>query len=270
MGFCYPNLVQGLYLEVSGARGVDNCPDPGGFSCDFCSPESEQKRCPFYGMALGCPHHFPSPHYIHNRSDCRVDPCGVRQKEEGEGGDENRGGQVGREVKNLLIMGRPGVGKTTLIKAVVARSIRRKAAGFFTQEVRKKGRRTGFRIETLDGKVGILATVLGEGGPRVGRYRVNLKDLERVGVAGIEEGLTDCDLIVIDEIGKMELFSKMFRDVVKKAFDSNAKVLATVKMGRRGFTGDLIEREDTKVLMLTEANRDSVAEAALNFLEGGD
>jgi len=173
-------------------------------------------------------------------------------------------------VKNLLIVGRPGVGKTTLIKTVIARSARQKAAGFFTQEVRERGRRSGFKIETLDGKAGILAAVQGEDGPRVGRYRVNLNDLERVGVAGIEKGLPGCDLIVIDEIGKMELFSKRFKDVVKKAFNSRAKVLATVKLGRGGFIRDLIEREDTKVLMLTEANRDMVANEALDFVEGKD
>ena len=173
-------------------------------------------------------------------------------------------------MKNLLIMGRPGVGKTTLIKAVIARSTRQKAAGFFTQEVREGGRRSGFEIETLDGKTGVLAAVRGEDGPRVGRYRVNLNDLERVGVAGIEKGLADCDLIVIDEIGKMELFSKRFKDVVKKAFNSHAKVLATVKVGRGEFIKDLVEREDTEVLMLNEANRDLVANAALDFVEGGD
>lgn len=219
-------------------------------------------------MALGCSHHFPFSHHIHSRFDYRVDPCGTGHEEAGEGREENRGGQIGRELKNLLIMGRPGVGKTTLIRTVVGRSTIERAAGFFTREVRKTGERTGFKIETLDGKAGVLASVFADDGPRVGKYRVNLKDLERIGVAGIEQGLEGCDLIVIDEIGKMELFSRRFRDVVKNAFDSDAKVLATVKIGRQGFIRDLVEREDTKVLMLTEANRDLVANAALDFVEG--
>ncbi len=268
MEFCYPKLVQGLYLEVSGACAVDNCPDHSGSGRGFCSPESEQEYGPFSGLGLGYPYHFSSSRHIHSRSDCGVDPCCIGQKGAAEGRDEHRGVQMGREVKNLLIMGRPGVGKTTLIKAVVGRSTREKTAGFFTQEVREDGKRTGFKIETLDGRAGVLATILAEHGPRVGRYRVNLRDLERIGVTGIEEGLAGCDLIVIDEIGKMELLSKRFRDVVKKAFDSDARVLATVKIGRQGFIKELIERGDTEVLTLTEANREAVAETALNFLEG--
>ncbi|MFQ5906296.1 MAG: NTPase [bacterium] len=173
-------------------------------------------------------------------------------------------------MKNLLVTGRPGVGKTTLIRAVADRPMACKAAGFFTREIREGGKRTGFKIETLDGRAGILASVSAESGPRVGRYRVNLDDLERIGVACIEKGLENSDLIVIDEIGKMELFSKRFRDVVERAFDSRIKVVATIKVGPGRFTERLTGRSDTEVLLLTEANRDSVLEEVLGFVECAD
>jgi len=173
-------------------------------------------------------------------------------------------------VKNLLVTGRPGVGKTTLIRGVAGRPIAEKAAGFFTQEMREGGKRTGFKIETLNGAVGTLASVSVGSGPRVGRYRVNLDDLESVGVASIEKGLEGCDLIVIDEIGKMELFSNRFRDVVERAFDSRIRVLATIRMDPGRFTERLTSRKDTEVLLLTEANRDSVFKKVLSFVEATD
>ena len=171
-------------------------------------------------------------------------------------------------MRNLLVTGRPGVGKTTLIRRLVERPIPRKVVGFFTQEVREGGTRTGFSIETLDGKRGVLASVDMTSGPRVGKYRVNIRDLERIGVPCIEEGLACSDLLVIDEIGKMELFSERFRYAVMKAFDSRTRVLATIKLGGGDFVRRLTKRPDTEVLRLTETNRGESLDLLLQFALG--
>jgi Cdc6-like AAA superfamily ATPase len=72
---------------------------------------------------------------------------------------------------NLLVTGRPGVGKTTLLESVSAQlrgSLR--LAGFTTAEVRDpSGHRTGFRILTVEGKEAELARVGFRSSIRVGR-----------------------------------------------------------------------------------------------------
>ena len=171
-------------------------------------------------------------------------------------------------MKNLLITGRPGVGKTTLVRRLVERPMPGKAVGFFTQEIREENRRTGFGIETTAGEKGLLASVHMTEGPKVGRYRVNMRDLERIAVQCIYEGVEKATILLIDEIGKMELLSRKFRDAVVKAFDSPVRVIATVKMGEGGFTARLRHRDDTGVLLLTEKNRDDVLRRVIRFVGG--
>jgi nucleoside-triphosphatase len=171
--------------------------------------------------------------------------------------------------KALLLTGRPGVGKTTIIKAV-ATSLGVRAGGFYTEEIREHGRRTGFRLVTLDGRWGILASVNGSGPYRVGRYRVHLDDLERVGVGALQQAvaLPQVGVVVVDEIGKMELFSTAFRDAVQTALASPKSVLATVMAAPHPWVDEVKARRDVAVLTVTPANRQIVPERVLAWLEG--
>src|SRR5512143_2930794 len=102
----------------------------------------------------------------------------------------------GRKGVKVLVSGMPGCGKTTLVERLLVRLKDVKAGGFFTREIREKGERKGFRIITLDKREGVLAHVDMKGGLKVGRYVVNLEDLETVGVDSITRALRDCDLVV--------------------------------------------------------------------------
>ena len=132
----------------------------------------------------------------------------------------------------LLLTGHPGVGKTTaLMKAVESLRTRRglKIGGMITREVREGGKRIGFQIiDVGTGKVGWLARIDVSDGPRVGKYGVNLKDLEGVGVKALLEAMEKADLVVCDEIGPMELKSAAFRQVVSKLVNCDKPVLGTV------------------------------------------
>jgi len=130
--------------------------------------------------------------------------------------------------KTILLTGRPRVGKTTIIKDVVRR-LPGQAGGFYTEEMGERGRRQGFKIVTLDGREGILAHVGIKSRMRVSKYGVNLADLEHVGVASIREALAQKDYVVIDEVGKMELFSQAFKDAVWAAIHSDKPVLVNPK-----------------------------------------
>jgi nucleoside-triphosphatase len=108
---------------------------------------------------------------------------------------------------NLLVTGRHGVGKTTLLESVLEQLRGMSSrAGFTTAEVcDPSGQRTGFRILTVEGKEAELARVGFRSPVRVGRYGVNLEAFERLALP--ELARRDIDLIVIDEIGKMECVS---------------------------------------------------------------
>jgi len=160
--------------------------------------------------------------------------------------------------KNLLITGNPGVGKTTLVEKVAV-ALAPFALGFTTGEIRTGGQRVGFSIKSLDGAEGILAHADRRGSPRVGKYGVNLPDLEAVGVEALTHALQHARLIIIDEIGKMELFSPLFRRVVVECLDSPKPVLATVPSRGHPFVDEIKLRPDVEIVSLTRANRDRLA-----------
>ncbi len=168
--------------------------------------------------------------------------------------------------RTILLTGRPGVGKTTVIKRVVER-LGSHAGGFYTAEIRSAGRRQGFKIVTLDGKEGVLSHVNIKGSPRVSKYGVNLRDLEEIGVRALRQAIAQTDCIVVDEIGKMELFSEEFRKAVVEAVESEKVVLGTVMAAPHPWVDALKALPQVTVLELTEANRESIVETVLERLE---
>jgi nucleoside-triphosphatase len=160
-------------------------------------------------------------------------------------------------IKNILVTGFPGCGKTTLIKEIL-KELKLDAGGFFTEEIREKGIRKGFKIITLDGKEGILAHVDIKSPYRISRYGVNIKDLEEIGVKSILKGIKENRIIIIDEIGKAEMLSKKFRKTVLMALNSQKKVLGTIKFTYDPFTERIKKRKDTVVFNLTKRNRNEI------------
>ena len=118
---------------------------------------------------------------------------------------------------NILITGPPGCGKSTLIEKVID-SMEGPATGFFTREIKERGRRVGFSITTLDGREGILAHQNIRSQFRVGKYCVNIKDIDSIAVPAMVPSQKD-KIIVIDEIGKMECLSFLFQETLMRALD---------------------------------------------------
>ena len=158
---------------------------------------------------------------------------------------------------NILVTGKPGVGKTTLIERVVkALDDSIDIGGFYTSEILDGERRVGFSIVGLHGDEGLLAHVDHESNFRVGKYGVNREDLERVGVGAIDEALNGSRLVVMDEIGRMELCSPRFQDAVGRALDSAKPVLGTLQDRSNAFLDSVRARDDVWVVRVTAANRE--------------
>ena len=175
----------------------------------------------------------------------------------------------------LLLTGNPGVGKTTVLVRVIEglKSKGHVVGGMLSREVRSGGNRVGFEILSLmDNQHGWLARVDQKQGPHVGKYCVNLLDLDRVGVAAIAEAVDSCEVIAVDEIGPMELFSNSFKEAVTKAVQSGKLVVATVHWRERGFlTSVLSKMSDVQWFEVSMDNREVLHELilkeAVDFLE---
>jgi nucleoside-triphosphatase len=170
--------------------------------------------------------------------------------------------------RTVLLTGRPGVGKTTVIKQI-AESLGDSAGGFYTAEIRDGRSRQGFKIVTLDGKDGVLSHLDLKGPPRVSSYGVNLKDLDEIAVVALLQAMTRGQYVVVDEIGKMELFSERFREVVLAAIEGHSMVVGTIMKARDPWVDDLKALPQVTILEVTEANRDHLAQHVLSLLDIG-
>jgi nucleoside-triphosphatase len=159
--------------------------------------------------------------------------------------------------KRILLTGRPGCGKTTLIQRVV-KNLALPAGGFYTKEIRKRGVRVGFKLITLDGKEAVFADVNFKTSERVGKYGLDLAKLETVGVPAIHEAVSAQRLVVIDEIGPMEIRSAIFRDAVSKIFETGVPILATITARPFPFTDAIKKRPDVRVVDVRPNNREQL------------
>ncbi len=167
----------------------------------------------------------------------------------------------------ILIEGRPSSGKTTVVVRLAGLLRERgvEVRGFFTRELREHRRRVGFTVETLDGREALLAHVDLEGPPRVGKYGVDLAAFERVALSTLDEPTAGA-VVLVDELGKMELASQLFCEAVLSLFEAPADVVATVHIFRHPFTDSLKGRADVELVQVTHANRDALPGAIADRL----
>ncbi len=162
--------------------------------------------------------------------------------------------------KNIFLTGAPSSGKTTVIKKVIT-LMPHAAAGFYTEEERVAGKRIGFVMKTIEGKSGYLAHQDIRSDFHIRRYGVSIENIETIAVPSI----TTCNrhIIILDEIGKMECFSEVFKQAALNALDSPNIVVGTITFGGDDFILRIKSRGDIEIHEVTQENRDSLPDLIL-------
>ncbi len=155
--------------------------------------------------------------------------------------------------KNIFLTGAPSSGKTTVIKKVIS-ALDLPVNGFYTEEERVAGKRTGFLMKTLDGRRGYLAHQDIESYFHIRRYGVSIENIETIAVPSIAP--VNRNIIILDEIGKMECFSEVFQQAATRALDSPNIVVGTITFGGDDFILGIKERGDIEIHEVTTDNRD--------------
>jgi len=166
----------------------------------------------------------------------------------------------------ILLTGLPGCGKTTAVMQIIANLDPKKVAGFYTQEIRRNNTRKGFSWNRLDGAAGTLAHVDIKGPLRVGKYGVDVACFEKYVVPILDAERTDAELLILDEIGRMECLSKKFVAAVRRLFASDGSVLATVALKGTGLISEVKNYPGTKLFNLTRQGRDKAIAEILEIL----
>ncbi len=173
---------------------------------------------------------------------------------------------MGKDKKNILISGLPGIGKTTLIKKICSEIKDYKPVGFYTEEIRNEGLRKGFQLMGLNGSTSIFAHILIESPHHVGKYRVDVDAFDKF-LESIDFQDTKKSPIIIDEIGKMECISSKFVRLVTEVLDSDNLVIATISHMDGGIKGKIKQREDVELFKMNLNNRGSIFNEILEIVK---
>lgn len=170
----------------------------------------------------------------------------------------------------LLLEGRPGIGKTTVIRRLAdeLREAGVPVGGFTTREVRERGERRGFVAEEIDGPQALIAHVDWSSGPAIGRYHVDVGALERIALPAMRRAERAGGVILIDELGRMELASDAFVRAVLAQLGRDRAVVATVHSRSDPVTDALKHREDMEVIEVSRDNRDDLPARLSSLLRG--
>lgn len=171
---------------------------------------------------------------------------------------------------NVLLTGPPGSGKTTVVEDLIDTldTAGLVAGGVYCPEIRSDGERRGFEIvDILSGESAVLAHVDRDAGPAVGKYRVDVGNVDETCRDAFPRAVEEADFVVVDEIAPMEVHSDVFVEQVRRALDSDVPLVAVIhERSSSGFIGDVKDREDSELFSVTKETRDDLPETLTDLV----
>ena len=170
------------------------------------------------------------------------------------------------------ITGLPGSGKTqALMKVVEMLELEKyKVGGMITEPILEKNKRTGFYVMDWCSKnKAVLAHVSIKSKFMVGKYGIDLTSLDTIGVEALNTACKESDVIVVDEVGKMEVESDKFVTAVKAAMETDKPMILTLhKKSRNPLLQDIRRRDDVRILEVTPINRNLLPYKIIKLMKG--
>jgi len=179
---------------------------------------------------------------------------------------------IASEVPKIGITGLPNSGKTQLLMKIIEmlEAEDKVVGGMITEAIIFRNRKVGFYVvDWLTKKKRKFAHENIESLVHVEEYGVDMRALDAVGVKAIKNAIKDADVIIIDEVGKMEVESQGFVDAVNEAMDCDKPLIMTLhKKSRNPLLQDIRRRDDLRILEVTPVNRNLLPYKILNLMRG--
>ena len=168
------------------------------------------------------------------------------------------------------ITGLPRSGKSAVLDKVVSMVIAEHKAdsrrsgtgsgvigGMRTKAIIEDGERVGYAcIDIETGESGVMAHREIDSRNRILGYGIDPSEVDRVGVPAIQNAVGNCEILVIDEVGKFSVESEGFVAAVREALDYDMPTLLTLhKKSRHPLLQDIRRRDDGRILEVTPVNR---------------
>ncbi len=170
------------------------------------------------------------------------------------------------------ITGLPGSGKTYALLRVIEmlQNDELRIGGMINEPIEDGRHKVGFTVKDLaTGDNAVFASTSIESKVMVGKIGVDLSKLEEIGVKAIRDACQSCDIIVIDEVGKMEVESESFIEAVKEALDADKPMIITLhKKSRNPLLQDIRRRDDVRILEVTPTNRNLLPYKIVKLMNG--
>jgi nucleoside-triphosphatase len=170
------------------------------------------------------------------------------------------------------ITGLPGSGKTYALLRVIEmlKEEELQIGGMVDEPIEEARKKTGFTVRNLlTNEQQVFASTEFESKIMVGKIGVNLDKFEEVSIKAIKDAVDQCDIIVIDEVGKMEVESEAFVEAVKESLEADKPMIITLhKKSRNPLLQDIRRRDDVRILEVTPTNRNLLPYKIVRLMHG--